>query len=129
MYHPDLVSGMWTGFYNYEAGGERHPTDLTLTFVRGIIAGQGQDETGVYGIAGCYDESADELTWTKTYFGRHSVRYRGFQDRGGIWGTWEIADGPRGGFQMWPSIENAMNAVLVAKAKTGQQIRKSKRRK
>ena len=125
MNHTDLVSGLWTGFFNYQAGGERHPTDLTLSFARGVIAGQGEDESGLFGVAGCYDEEIGELSWTKTYFGGASVRYKGFQEGGGIWGTWEIAGSSRGGFQIWPSIENVMKAIVVANAQRTQKARPS----
>ncbi len=102
MNHLDYISGAWTGFYNYRAAGQRHRTDLVLTFASGIIAGQGSDRVGVFGIAGHYDAELGEIQWTKTYFGAHSVRYRGFADGRAIWGTWKIGDIAKGGFHIWP---------------------------
>lgn len=102
MNHSKSFSGPWTGFYNYHAGGPGHRTDLFLTFVQGIIAGQGSDSYGVYGIAGCFETDDAEIRWTKTYFGGHVVRCRGFIEGDAIWGTWEVADQAKGGFHIWP---------------------------
>jgi hypothetical protein len=45
--------------------------------------------------------------WTKRYFRKHSVTYRGVNGGHGIWGVWEIRQlaglyVDRGGFHIWP---------------------------
>ena len=102
MSNPEFPSGPWTGFFNYEAGGQRHRMDLSLSFESGRIAGAGADGVGRFLIRGRYDAAARECWWTKTYPASHDVAYHGFREGRGIWGTWEIAGTWRGGFHIWP---------------------------
>ena len=97
-------SGPWVGFYNYQPG-DRHRMQLNLTFTNGVISGDGNDDIGRFLIKGRYDCQVSECYWTKTYLGAHDVFYRGFRERKGIWGTWEITSQQsvmRGGFHIWP---------------------------
>ena len=94
-------SGPWVGFYNYRPG-DRHRMDLNLTFARGFIAGDGNDDVGRFFIKGRYEETTRECHWTKSYVGAHDVFYRGFREGKGIWGTWEITIRYHGGFHIWP---------------------------
>ena len=95
-------SGPWTGYFTYLSIGRKHGMDLTLSFDGGRISGDGADAVGLFVIAGSYDDAGGECQWTKTYVGAHDVFYRGFREGKGIWGTWEIRDGWRGGFEIWP---------------------------
>src|SRR5262249_49673643 len=95
---PLFPSGPWTGFYNYTGPEDRHRMDLHLTFARGGIAGEGNDDIGPFLIRGKYDAPSRECHWTKSYIGRHDVFYRGFRDAHGIWGTWEIGKWNKGVF-------------------------------
>jgi hypothetical protein len=97
-------SGPWTGFYNYQPG-DRHRTDLDLTFANGLMSGDGTDEVGRFLIKGHYDATTRECYWTKSYVGAHDVFYRGFREGKGIWGTWEITIMDHGGFHIWPRAE------------------------
>ena len=97
----NFPSGPWTGFYNYRAGGGRHRMDLSLTFADGRISGGGSDDVARFAIAGGYDSGSGECHWTKSYFGAHTVFYRGFREGKGIWGLWEIMY-ISGGFHIWP---------------------------
>ncbi len=76
--------------------------DLHLTFERGKMAGEGNDDIGRFVIRGRYDAAALECYWTKAYIGAHEVFYRGFREGKGIWGVWEIGPIARGGFHIWP---------------------------
>ncbi len=76
--------------------------DLTMTFADGRITGDGADAVGIFIIAGSYDAAGGECDWVKSYVGAHDVIYCGFREGNGIWGTWEIHQGWRGGFQIWP---------------------------
>jgi hypothetical protein len=96
-------SGHWTGFYNY-APQDKHRMDMHLTFARGSVAGEGNDDIGVFFIKGKYDTGTKECHWTKSYPGSHDVFYRGFREGKGIWGTWEISL-LSGGFHIWPRDE------------------------
>lgn len=95
-------SCLWTGFYTYRSLGGKHGMDLHLTFSSGRMTGDGADELGLFIIDGNYDCGRGECHWTKTYVGAHEVRYRGFAEDRGIWGTWEIPGASQGGFQIWP---------------------------
>ena len=97
----DFTSGPWTGFYTY-ANGHRDRMDLSLTFKQGVVTGSGTDPVGPFSIGGRYDPESNEIHWTKTYLGRHDVFYKGCRDNRGIWGTWELEFGGRGGFHIWP---------------------------
>lgn len=91
-------SGEWTGYYQQ---GGRCRQDLVLTFQNGSVRGRGGDGIGGFSIRGTYDRATLEVTWTKTYYGAHSVHYRGFREGKGIWGTWSMW-WDRGGFCIWP---------------------------
>jgi hypothetical protein len=106
---PLFPSGPWTGFYNYTGPEDRHRMDLHLTFARGGVAGEGNDNIGPFLIRGRYDASTRECHWTKTYIGAHDVSYRGYRDTHGIWGTWEIGTWNKGGFHIWPRAQGEGN--------------------
>src|SRR5262249_36241197 len=108
---PLFPSGPWTGFYNYTGPEDRHRMDLHLTFARGGIAGEGNDDIGPFLISGKYDAPSRECHWTKSYIGRHGVFYRGFRDAHGIWGTWEIGKWNKGGFHIWPLAQGEGNTA------------------
>jgi hypothetical protein len=97
-------TGHWTGFYAY-APQNKHRMDLHLTFARGSVAGEGNDDVGVFFIRGKYDTATKECYWTKSYAGGHDVFYRGFREGKGIWGKWEIDSVTTGGFHIWPRSE------------------------
>lgn len=97
----DFVSGPWTGFYTYTVIPIKCRTDVCFTFERGRITGEGNDNVGPFIISGTYDTVSRECYWTKTYVGARDVFYRGFREGKGIWGTWEIGQRWRGGFQLW----------------------------
>lgn len=96
-----IPSGPWHGFYNYDAGGERHRMDLRLDFREGRIRGDGIDDIGRFAIRGTYDAATLRCSWFKTYIGAHTVHYDGVFDLGSIWGLWTLDFG-RGGFRIWP---------------------------
>ena len=95
-----FLSGTYTGFFNYRAGGEPFPMNLTLSFSGGRVAGHGQDQYGPFIILGSFDSAAGECQWTKTYSPERMVTYRGFSEADGVWGTWEIEGVRGGGFQI-----------------------------
>ena len=97
----DYPSGQWIGFYTYAAFSQRHLMDLILEFREGIVFGEGADGIGLFGIDGRYFPKEGECSWIKTYIGSHSVRYAGYREKKGIWGTWTIDD-TKGGFHIWP---------------------------
>jgi hypothetical protein len=106
----DFGSGPWTGFYTYSTK-HRERMDLSLSFRQGVLSGAGVDPVGPFSIAGRYDAESKEVHWTKTYLGRHDVFYKGYRDNRGIWGTWEIHPGLRGGFHIWPEGQGEGEAV------------------
>jgi hypothetical protein len=86
--------------------------DLHLTFVKGRIEGDGNDDVGVFLIRGQFEAANHECYWTKTYPGSHEVYYRGFREGKGIWGKWEINLLAHGGFHIWPkSLSEGETAV------------------
>jgi hypothetical protein len=98
----EFPSGPWTGWFTYSHSSGRWRTDLILTFENGRMTGEGNDSVGPFVIAGAYDPVSKECYWMKTYVAAHDVFYKGFREGKGIWGTWEIGNRWRGGFQIWP---------------------------
>jgi len=96
----DYPSGPWTGYY--QQSGRRIRQDLDLQFTNGVLTGTGSDSVGKFTVHGSYGSNGGEVTWTKRYYGRHRVFYRGFREGKGIWGTWEIPQYERSGFRIWP---------------------------
>jgi hypothetical protein len=76
--------------------------DLHLTFQNGRMSGEGQDDIGRFTIAGCYDATSFDCSWTKRYVGAHEVYYEGCREGKGIWGRWDIGAAAHGGFHIWP---------------------------
>jgi len=97
----DFPSGPWTGFYNYGRTTRKHRMDLVLTFADHTVSGDGSDDIGRFVITGRFEETNGECYWTKAYIAGHHVCYRGFRERKGIWGLWELPD-ESGGFNIWP---------------------------
>ena len=64
-------SGPWTGFYTYTGPGDKHRMNLHLSFSKGRISGDGNDDIGLFLISGGYDASTKECSWVKQYIGRH----------------------------------------------------------
>jgi hypothetical protein len=108
-------SGEWTGYYVYSGSSRRHSMDLILEFRRGVISGEGTDDIGPFVIAGRYSESTLECSWAKTYVGRHTVKYTGFREGKGIWGTWDMPS-IKGGFQIWPIGNQTLTKVQEEEA-------------
>jgi len=106
-------SGPWVGFYNY-APKDKHRMELDLTFADGKLSGDGLDDLGRFTVKGQYSASTLECGWTKTYRGAHSVRYRGFREGKGIWGTWDIGVFGHGGFHIWPRAAGEGEAQAAA---------------
>jgi hypothetical protein len=74
--------------------------ELRLTFAAGTMTGEGRDPVAQFVIDGTYDPASGECRFTKTYPGRHAVRYAGFNEGKGIWGTWTL-ESEKGGFHIW----------------------------
>ena len=87
---------------------------LHLTFAKGVISGDGNDDVGRFFIKGHYDSQNAECYWTKSYVGAHDVSYRGFREGKGIWGTWEIGVLNHGGFHIWPKQGDDSEAVAAS---------------
>lgn len=111
----DFPSGQWVGYYTHLRRPRRYKMDLILEFTNGRMTGEGHDGVGPFIISGTYSTESKECSWNKTYVARHTVKYRGFRDGKGIWGTWVISPEWNGGFHIWPISEGVEQAV-VAKA-------------
>jgi hypothetical protein len=104
MASPLFPTGQWVGFYTYGGGSDRFMMDLALEFFNGKMGGEGADGIGLFVIDGRYSEKDRECFWDKTYVGAHTVKYHGFREGKGIWGTWTL-EGCKGGFHIWPLTE------------------------
>lgn len=105
---PRFPSGPWTGFFTQPVLPGRHMMELQLTFRNGSMVGEGRDWVGRFVCTGHYDLADGRCRWTKRYVGRHEVFYKGYNEGKGIWGAWEIPQGPdgqrwTGGFYIWPA--------------------------
>ena len=95
-------SGSWAGYYLYGYGGPKHRMRLNLSFsVDGKIAGDGIDDIAPFVVDGQFDGASSHASWTKTYFGMHSVAYSGIYCQRAICGDWTLV-GSSGGFWIWP---------------------------
>ena len=105
---PRFPSGRWVGFWVQEhVPPGRFPTELFLSFARGVLTGEGRDWVGPYTMRGRYSVEDGRCRWTKHYLGKHDVLYEGYNEGKGIWGTWLISMSEynyelRGGFHIWP---------------------------
>jgi hypothetical protein len=98
----NFPSGPWVGLYTHSRQNKKHRMDLGLTFAKGAITGEDQDDVGQFLIRGKYDTKTMECHWTKSYLGKHDVFYQGFREGKGIYGKWEIKTKNHGGFYIWP---------------------------
>src|SRR3954464_11572481 len=95
-------SGKWVGFFLDKRLPGRHQMEILLTFAGGRLSGEGrgragklrfrggQDRAGKFSFGGSYDVADGKCAWVKRYVGKHAVRYKGFNEGKGIWGTWEM---------------------------------------
>jgi len=97
-------SGPWKGFFLQPVLPGRHWMELSLTFRRGELRGEGRDWVGAFHIKGRYETESGKCWWSKQYVGKHSIHYQGYNEGKGIWGTWEWPNARpwRGGFHIWP---------------------------
>src|ERR1043166_3952976 len=100
---PRFPSGGWVGFWiQKQLPPGRFQTELHLTFVQGVLSGEGRDWVGTYSVRGRYNLADGRSHWTKHYTEKHDVFYEGYNEGKGIWGTWKISDSFHGGFHIWP---------------------------
>ena len=105
---PRFPSGRWIGFFvqKHPPRG-KHSMELDLTFVDGVLSGDGRDWVGKFTVRGRYSLADGRCQWSKQYLGKHAVFYEGFNEGQGIWGAWHIPAGTltvdvSGGFHIWP---------------------------
>ena len=114
-------TGPWLGYYLYSPGGQPHGQRMDLSFAGGIVSGNGQDDIGAFDVAGSYSTDSGLVSWLKTYRNTHSVSYRGYFEKGSIYGGWKIDSECHGGFKIWPvppgTVGNANSEVVAASLK------------
>jgi hypothetical protein len=98
---PRFPSGKWVGFFLDKRMPGRHQMELLLTFAVGRMSGEGRDRVGKFTIEGHYEVTDGKCDFVKRYVKGHAVRYKGFNEGKGIWGTWEL-ESATGGFHIWP---------------------------
>ena len=81
---------------------KKHQMELGLTFLKGVMTGEGRDKIGKFLIRGKYTVEDGKCWWNKAYIGQHDVFYHGYNEGRGIWGLWEIPPTNEGGFHIWP---------------------------
>jgi hypothetical protein len=102
---PRFPSGKWVGFFLDKRLPGRHRMEMVLNFAVGQMSGEGRDRVGRFTFEGSYDTTDGRCHWVKRYVGLHAIRYMGFNEGKGIWGTWEFGDSGltySGGFHIWP---------------------------
>ena len=103
---PRFPSGPWTGFFLQRLVPGRHQMEIKITFRGGVLSGSGRDLVGTFSLQGRYELANGHCSFMKSYLGKHSVSYQGYNEGKGIWGTWTInLPGympQRGGFHIWP---------------------------
>ena len=106
--NPTPPSGPWIGYYLYAPGGRPHDQRMDLSFSGGVVSGNGQDDIGLFDIAGGYSIDSGLVSWLKAYRGAHSVPYRGYFEKRSIFGGWRIDALCHGGFKIWPAPRNTV---------------------
>src|SRR5262245_52562775 len=100
---PRFPSGRWVGFWiQKQMPAGRFQTELTLSFVQGVLSGEGRDWVGTYVVRGQYNLQNGQCRWIKRYTGKHDVFYEGYNEGKGIWGIWKVSNDFQGGFHIWP---------------------------
>lgn len=107
-------SGPWTGFFLQPRMPGKHWMELSITFLDGIMNGEGRDRVGLFRVKGRYQVEDGRCWWTKTYLGKHSLAYQGYNEGKGIWGTWEENPGNKGGFRIWPEAMGDPTLMTMA---------------
>ncbi len=109
---PRFPSGPWKGFFLDRRMPGRNRMELILTFREGLIRGEGRDRVGPFIMRGRYELRTGECHIHKTYIGRHTVFYKGYNEGKGIWGVWTLEEylaGQKytctGGFHIWPAAD------------------------
>lgn len=119
---PRFPSGPWIGFFLQKLVPGRHLMELSLSFRKGTLTGEGRDRVGDFIVRGRYDLQDGKCYWTKRYLKKHDVFYQGYNEGKGIWGNWEIpkselSDHQRGGFHIWPKgLHTSSDDHLAAEA-------------
>lgn len=105
---PRFPSGRWTGFWLQRFFAGRQYMSLNLTFVNGVVRGEGVDRVGAFSVTGTYDLKTGNCAMNKAYAGAHSLSYDGRNEGDGqwIWGLWRLHTADRGGFHLWPEGED-----------------------
>ena len=101
--NPAPPSGPWIGYYLYSPGGRPHDQRMDLSFAGGVVSGNGQDDIGLFDVAGRYSINSGLVSWLKAYRGAHRVSYRGYFEKRSIFGGWKIDAQCHGGFKIWPA--------------------------
>ena len=102
-------SGPWIGFFTDKRLPGKHDMELSLSFGKGVVQGEGRDRVGDFILRGQYSVEDGKAHWTKKYLKAHDVFYSGYAETKGIWGTWELTDlgeTYKGGFHIWPKGMN-----------------------
>jgi len=89
---------------------------MSLKFDGTNMDGDGIDEIGPFVIHGVFG-TRGEVSWTKSYIGKHSVQYQGQYNGRGICGDWTIGS-CTGGFMIWPyglgdGVSDAVEEVVA----------------
>lgn len=111
---PRFPSGPWIGYYHQSPSQARQR--LGLTFLQGVISGEGRDPAGQFAVRGSYDIGSGRATLKKTYT-THTVEYDGMATDDGISGGWVIRGfggmvEDKGIFQIWPDLSAGAGDAL-----------------
>ena len=119
-------TGPWVGFFLDKRLVGKHWMELHLTFKEGKMIGEGRDRVGKFVVDGTYHTDDGKAYFTKTYVGRHSIQYSGYNEGKGIWGTWELVWPPyhfTGGFHIWPKeMPDPTQPKLTEEAEVPQEV-------
>ena len=106
-------SGPWTGFYNYTGPGDKHRMNLHLSFSKGRISGDGNDDIGLFLISGGYTPQPRSAAGLSSTLGGIKAYDEGVGEKRGIWGRWKLLAG-HGGFHIWPLQSGSGDATSEA---------------
>jgi len=90
----------WNGTYRTAGESQDHGMTLLLKSQGDKFFGLGSDENGSFNIEGEFIPARKAFTFTKTYFGAHSVHYAGIHANGQLFGNWHWEGSMHGTFTL-----------------------------
>jgi hypothetical protein len=96
--HP-VLDGWWTGWFGQ--AGTKTAMGCHIALAGNRLSGFGADSVGVFAIVGLMSVVDRRVAWTKSYVGRHAIRYTGvIKSTETLEGLWFLGPGEMGSWEL-----------------------------